>query len=239
MTREHQGLFPDDLLSVPCSGTGGGTGWAALLLLLTHSSSVLQETDIQIAQESKRNSKKDSFLVVKDQVSLQMRSAAPGASVASERDADRTETEAEISEHLSGVSADFPGHKQDDDDDERTINSEYSDDFERSQCTADGEGASRASGQRSQSRRCSGEHASPPAPPPPPGEQRQVRRVTVREAAVQTLDLPFAYCWANSKFTRLCPCDRSSYGSFCCPVFVFWGSTRAPCTKADVALNCF
>ncbi|KAK2542150.1 hypothetical protein Q9233_000242 [Columba guinea] len=158
------------------------------------------ETDIQITQESKRNSKKGSFLVAKDQVSLQMRSAAPGANDASERDAERTVTEAEISEHLSGVSADFPGHKQDDsDDDERTINSEYSDDFERSQSTADRERVSQTSGQHSESRTCCGEHASPAAPPPLPREQpRQVHRVTVRETAVQTVDLPFAYCWAKT-----------------------------------------
>ncbi|KAK2541803.1 hypothetical protein Q9966_003647 [Columba livia] len=159
-----------------------------------------KETDIQITQESKRGSKKGSFLVVKDQVSLQMRSAAPGANDASERDAERTVTEAEISEHLSGVSADFPGHKQDDsDDDERTINSEYSDDFERSQSTAFGEGVSETPGQHSESRTCSGERASPAAPPPRTTEQpRQAHRVTVRETAVQTADLPFAYCWAKT-----------------------------------------
>lgn len=175
-----------------------------LLLLLTHGSFVLQETHIQITQESKRNSEKDSFLVVKDQVSLQMRSAAPGANDASERDVERTATEAEVSEHLNGVSADFPGHKQDDsDDDERTINSEYSDDFEGSQSTADRERVSQTSGRHCESCPCSGEHASPA---PLTREQRQqVHRVTVKETAVQTVDLPFAYCWAKSKFTRYCP----------------------------------
>ncbi|XP_065714307.1 uncharacterized protein C19orf44 homolog isoform X1 [Patagioenas fasciata] len=157
-----------------------------------------KETDIQITHESNRNSKEDSFLVVKDQVSLKMRSAVPGVNDASERDAGKTVTEAEISEHLSGVSADFPGHKRDDlDHDERTINSEYSEDFERSEPPAD-RGRVSQRGQRSESRSCSGERLSP-APPPCTGEQHQrVHRVTVKETAVQTVDLPFAYCWAKT-----------------------------------------
>ncbi|XP_065508400.1 uncharacterized protein C19orf44 homolog isoform X2 [Caloenas nicobarica] len=159
-----------------------------------------KETDIQISQESNRSSKKGSFLGEKDQASLKMRSAATGVNDASEGDVEKTVTEAEISEHLSGVSADFPRRKQGDlDHDERTINSEYSEDFERSQSTADRECVSQTSGQHSESCTYSGEHPSSAASPLLTRKQRHwVHRVTVKETAVQTVDLPFAYCWAKT-----------------------------------------
>lgn len=178
-----------------------------MLILLTYSCFGLQGSDIQITQESNRNPPKDTFLMEKDQTSLKMTSAVTGVNDASERDIEKTVTEAEISEHLSGVSADFPRHKQDYlDHDERTVNSEYSEDFETSLSTTDRESVSKMSEEHSKSCTYSGKHPSAASSPLFTGErQDQAHRVTVRETAVQTVDAPFTYCWAKSKFTRYCP----------------------------------
>uniref|UniRef100_A0A8C3JTT2 DUF4614 domain-containing protein n=1 Tax=Calidris pygmaea TaxID=425635 RepID=A0A8C3JTT2_9CHAR len=158
-------------------------------------------TDIQITEESNRNPKKDSLLVEKDQTSLKMTSAVTGVSDASEGDTEKTVTEAEISEHLSGVSADFPRHKQDYlDHDERTLNSEYSEDFEGSLSTTDGESGSKMSEEHSKSHTYSGKHSPPSASSPSCSRERraQAQGVTVRETAVQTVDPPFTYSWAKT-----------------------------------------
>ncbi|XP_009585615.1 PREDICTED: uncharacterized protein C19orf44 homolog, partial [Fulmarus glacialis] len=157
-------------------------------------------TDIQITQESNRNKKKDTFLVEKDQVSLKMTSAVTGVNDASEGDIEKTVTEAEISEHLSGVSADFPRHKQDYfDHDERTVNSEYSEDFERSLSTTDGESVSKMSEEHSESCTYSGKHPSSASSPLFTRERHdRIHRVTVKERAVQTADPPFTYCWSKT-----------------------------------------
>ncbi|KAM6189603.1 uncharacterized protein C19orf44 homolog [Sarcoramphus papa] len=157
-------------------------------------------TDIHITQESIRNPKKDTFLVEKDQTSLKMASAVTGVNDASEGDIEKTVTEAEISEHLSGVSADLPRHKQDYlDHDERTVNSEYSEDFERSLSTTDGESVSKMSEERSESCTYSGKHPSSASSPLFTRERHnQVHRVTVKETAVQTADPPFTYCWSKT-----------------------------------------
>lgn len=167
----------------------------------------------------------------KDQASLQMRSAATAVNDTSEGDVEKTVTETEISEHLSGVSADFPRHKQDDlDHDERTINSEYSEDFERSQSTADRECVSQTSGQHSESCTYSGEHPSSAASPLLTRKQRhQVHRVTVKETAVQTVDLPFVYCWAKSEFTRYCPIQT---------IFIFYMSAVVELFDSVLASPC-
>lgn len=180
-----------------------------LLILLTYSCFVLQGTDIQITQESNRNQKKDTFLVEKDQTSLKMTSAVTSVNDASEGDFEKTVTEAEISEHLSGVSADSPGHKQDYlDHDERTVNSEYSEDFEKYLSTTDRESVSKMSEELSESCTYSGKHPSSASSPLFTREQQdQVHRVTVKETAVQTVDPPFTYCWSKSKFTRYCPIE--------------------------------
>ncbi|KAM6039716.1 uncharacterized protein C19orf44 homolog isoform 2-T2 [Theristicus caerulescens] len=171
-------------------------------------------TDLPISQESKRNPKKDTFLVEKDQASLQMTSAVTGVHDASEGDIEKAVTETEISEHLSGVSADFPRHKQDYlDRDERTVNSEYSEDFERSPSTTDRESVSKTSEGRSESCTCSGKHPSSASSPLfTRARQDQVRRVTVKEAAVQTVDAPFSYCWSKTNTSAvLDPPLGSSY----------------------------
>uniref|UniRef100_A0A8B9Z176 Chromosome 19 open reading frame 44 n=1 Tax=Buteo japonicus TaxID=224669 RepID=A0A8B9Z176_9AVES len=155
-------------------------------------------TDIQITQESNRNQKKDIFLVEKDQTSLKMTSAVTSVNDASKGDIEKTVTEAEISEHLSGVSADFPGHKQDYLD-ERTVNSEYSEDFEKSPSTTGRESVSEVSEELSESCMYSGKHPSSASSPLFTREQQdQVRRVTVKETAVQTVDPPFTYCWSKT-----------------------------------------
>ncbi|XP_009316698.1 PREDICTED: uncharacterized protein C19orf44 homolog, partial [Pygoscelis adeliae] len=157
-------------------------------------------TDIQIPQESNGIPKKDTFLVEKDQASLKMTSTVTGVNDASEGDIEKTVTEAEISEHLSGVSADFPRHKQDYlDHDERTVNSEYSEDFERSLSTADRESVSKMSEERSESCTYSGKHPSSASSALFTRERHdQVHRVTVKETAVQTMDPPFTYCWSKT-----------------------------------------
>ncbi|KAF1600081.1 hypothetical protein FQV09_0008405, partial [Eudyptes chrysolophus] len=157
-------------------------------------------TDIQIPQESNRNPKKDTFLVEKDQASLKMTSTVTGVNDASEGDIEKTVTEAEISEHLSGVSADFPRHKQDYlDHDERTVNSEYSEDFEGSLSTADRESVSKMSEESSESCTYSGKHPSSASSALFTRERHdQVHRVTVKETAVQTMDPPFTYCWSKT-----------------------------------------
>ncbi|XP_049664021.1 uncharacterized protein C19orf44 homolog isoform X3 [Accipiter gentilis] len=157
-------------------------------------------TDIQITQESNRNQKKDTFLVEKDQTSLKMTSAVTSVNDASEGDIEKTVTEAEISEHLSGVSADSPGHKQDClDHDERTVNSEYSEDFEKYLSTTDRESVSKMSEELSESCTYSGKHPSSASSPLFTRErQDQVHRVTVKETAVQTVDPPFTYCWSKT-----------------------------------------
>ncbi|XP_010284767.1 PREDICTED: uncharacterized protein C19orf44 homolog, partial [Phaethon lepturus] len=157
-------------------------------------------TDIQIAQESNRNPKKDTFLMEKDQMSLKTTSVVTGVNDASEGDIEKTVTEAEISEHLSGVSADFPRHKLDYlDHDERTVNSEYSEDFERSLSTTDRESVSKMSEEHSKSCMYSGKHPSSASSPLfTGGRHGQVHRVTVKETAVQTVDFPFTYCWSKT-----------------------------------------
>ncbi|KAM6235930.1 uncharacterized protein C19orf44 homolog [Porphyrio hochstetteri] len=156
-------------------------------------------TDIQLTQESNRNPQEDAFLVKEDQASLQI-SAVSGVKDVSGEDSEKHVTEAEISEHLSGVSADFPRHKQDFlEDDERTVNSEYSDDFETSVSTTDRKSVSETSEERSEHWRCSGKHSPSASPPLFAREQRgRVHRVTVKETAVQTVDLPFTYCWPKT-----------------------------------------
>ncbi|XP_068277041.1 uncharacterized protein C19orf44 homolog [Nyctibius grandis] len=174
-------------------------------------------TDIHITQESNRNQKKDTSLVEKDQTSLKMTSAVPGVNDASEGDNEKTVTEAEISEHLTGVSADFPQHKQDYlDHDERTVNSEYSEDFETSLSTTD-DRKSKMSEEHSESRTYSGEHPSSASSPLPTRERRdQVHRVTVKETAVQTVDSPFTYCWSKTNTTAVL--DPSVGNSYVDPV---------------------
>ncbi|XP_014808303.1 PREDICTED: uncharacterized protein C19orf44 homolog [Calidris pugnax] len=157
-------------------------------------------TDIQITEESNGNPKKDYFLVEKDQTSLKMTSVVTDVNDASEGDIEKTVTEAEISEHLSGVSADFPRHKQDYlDHDERTLNTEYSEDFERSLSTTDGESGSKMPEEHSESRTYSGKHSPSASSPLRSRERRaQGQGVTVRETAVQTVDPPFTYSWAKT-----------------------------------------
>ncbi|GAB0200508.1 hypothetical protein GRJ2_002516300 [Grus japonensis] len=169
-------------------------------------------TDIQITQESNRNPKKDKSLVEKDQASLT--GAVTGVNDVSEGDIEKTVSEAEISEHLSGVSADFPRHKQDYlDDAERTVNSEYSEDFERFLSTTDRESVSKMSEERSESCTYSGEHPSSALSPLRARERHdQVHRVTVKETAAQTVDPPFTYCWSKTNTTAvLDPAVGNSY----------------------------
>ncbi|XP_032850586.2 uncharacterized protein C19orf44 homolog [Tyto alba] len=155
--------------------------------------------DLEITQEPSRNPKNDTFLVEKDQTSLKMTSAVTGVNDASDGNIEKTVTEAEISEHLSGVSAGVPRQARDDlDHDERTVNSEYSEDFERSLSTTDREPVSKMSEGHSESCTYSGKHPSPASLPSLTRAQRdRGHRVTVRETAVQTVDPPFTYCWSK------------------------------------------
>ncbi|KAK4808068.1 hypothetical protein QYF61_025065 [Mycteria americana] len=171
--------------------------------------------DTQIPQESNRNPKKDTFLVENDQASLKMTSAVTGVNDVSEEDIEKTLTEAEISEHLNSVSADFPRHKQDYlHRDERTVNSEYSDDFERSLSATDRESVSKMSEKHSENCTYSGKHPSSASSSPLFTRERhdQVHRVTVKETAVQTVDPPFTYCWSKTNASAvLDPAVGNSY----------------------------
>ncbi|XP_059687619.1 uncharacterized protein C19orf44 homolog [Gavia stellata] len=175
-------------------------------------------TDIQITQESNRNPPKVTFLMEKDQASFKTTSAVTDVNDTSEGDMEKTVTEAEISEHLSGVSADFPRHKQDYlDHDERTVNSEYSEDFETSLSTTDREPISKMSEEHSESCTYSGKHPSSASSPLLTRERHnQVHRVTVKETAVQTVEHPFTYCW--SKTNTAAVLDPSVGNSYIDPV---------------------
>lgn len=182
-----------------------------MLILLTYTSLVLQETDIQITQESHRNPNKDTFLVEKDQAVLETTSALTAVNDASEGDNENTVTEVEISEHLSGVSADSPRHKQDYlSHDEATVNSEYSEYFEESLSSTDRGSAPKESEEYSESCTSSGKH---PSSASSPSFTRKVygqgHRVTVKETGVQTVDPSFTYCWPKGEFTRCCPSQRT------------------------------
>lgn len=180
------------------------------MIPLTHVCLILQGTDIQITQESNRNPKKDTFQVEKDQPSLKT-SAVTGVSDPSEGDTEKNVTEADISEHLGEVSADFSRQGQDyPNHDERTVNSEYSEDFEKSMSTTDGEAVSEMPEEHSESSTYSGKDPSSSTSTPLLTRERRerVHRVTVKETAVQTVDSPFTYCWSKSKFmfnSRYCP----------------------------------
>ncbi|XP_075300121.1 uncharacterized protein C19orf44 homolog isoform X2 [Opisthocomus hoazin] len=170
-------------------------------------------TDIQITQESNRNPKTDTFLVERDQASFPMTSAVAAVNDTAEGDVEKTVTEAKISEHLSVVSADSPRHKQDYlDHEETTVNSEYSEDFERSLSTTDRESVSEVSEEHSESCTYSGKCPSSASSPLFSRERRdQGHGVTVRETAVQTVDSPFTYCWSKNATAVLGPSVGNSY----------------------------
>lgn len=136
-----------------------------------------------------------------DQAALKMTSAVTGVSDSSEEDVEKCVSEAEISEHLSGVSSDFPPHNQDHlNQNERTLNSEYSEDFETSLSTTDRESVEGRSGA----------HPSPASTPLVTQEQHsRGHQVTLTEAAVQTAEPLFTYCWAKGEFSTYCPSQAS------------------------------
>ncbi|XP_032938112.1 uncharacterized protein C19orf44 homolog isoform X1 [Catharus ustulatus] len=152
--------------------------------------------DIQFTQESNKCVKKDTLLVEKDQAALKMTSAITSVSDSSKEDVEKYVSEADISEHLSGVSSDLPPLKQDHlNQNDRTLNSEYSEDFEKSLPTADGESVEG----HAESCTCSG--AQPPSASSlsvSGGQRSEGHRVTLTEAAVQTAEPPFTYSWAKA-----------------------------------------
>uniref|UniRef100_A0A803VUW9 Chromosome 19 open reading frame 44 n=1 Tax=Ficedula albicollis TaxID=59894 RepID=A0A803VUW9_FICAL len=152
--------------------------------------------DIQFTQESNKYVKKDTLLVGEDQAALKMTSSITTVSDSSEEDVEKCVSEAEISEHLSGVSLYFPPHKQDYlNQNERILNSEYSEDFEKSMSTADGESVEG----HAESCTCSGAQPSAASSLLVAQEQRsRGRRVTLTETAVQTAEPPFTSCWAKA-----------------------------------------
>ncbi|XP_071584021.1 uncharacterized protein C19orf44 homolog [Heliangelus exortis] len=170
--------------------------------------------DTEITQESNRNSEKDAFLVVKDPASLTI-SAGTGLKESSAEDVERTVTEAEISEHLSEFAAGFPGHKQDSlEHEEGSVNSEYSDDFERSLSTPDSKSVLKISEGHSGSCTYSGNH--PPSASPVREQCDRAHRKTLKETAVQTVDLPFTSCWSQTN-TAAAP-DPPAGSSYVDPV---------------------
>lgn len=143
-----------------------------------------------------------------NQAALKMTSAVTGVSDSSKEDVEKCVSEAEISEHLSGVSSDFPARNQDYlNQNERTLNSEYSEDFESSLSRTDKESVEGRAGS------CTGSGAQPsPASSPliPPEQQSQGHQVTVTETAVQTAEPPpFTYCWPKGECSSYCPAQAS------------------------------
>ncbi|XP_064252678.1 uncharacterized protein C19orf44 homolog [Passer domesticus] len=146
--------------------------------------------DIPFTQESNKYVKKDALQVEEEQAAVKMSSAITAGSDSSAEEVEKCVSEAEISEHLSGVSSDFPPHKQHYlNQNESTLNSEYSEDFEGSQSAAEGEEG------RAEGCSCSGAH---PSSGPPPEQHSPGHQVSVTEAAVQTAEPPFSSCWAKA-----------------------------------------
>ncbi|XP_041316695.1 uncharacterized protein C19orf44 homolog [Pyrgilauda ruficollis] len=152
--------------------------------------------DIQFTQESNKYVKKDTLLVEEDQATVKMTSAVTAVSDSSVEEVEKCVSEAEISEHLSGVSSDFLPHKRDYlSQNESTLNSEYSEDFERSLSAADRESVEG----HAESCRCSGAHPSSGSSPlVAPEQHSRGHQVSVMETAVQTAEPPFTYCWAKA-----------------------------------------
>ncbi|XP_014115802.1 PREDICTED: uncharacterized protein C19orf44 homolog [Pseudopodoces humilis] len=170
--------------------------------------------DIWFTQESNKYVKKDALLVEEDQPALKMTSAVTVVSDSSltekEEEVEKCISEAEICEHLSGVSSHFPPRKQDYlNQNERTLNSEYSEDFERSLSTTDRESVEG----HSESCSCSGVCPSSASSSWATQEQHNRRhQVTVTETAVQTIEPPFTYCWAKANPSAvLTPSVGTSY----------------------------
>ncbi|KAM4759179.1 uncharacterized protein C19orf44 homolog isoform 3-T3 [Cyanocitta cristata] len=166
--------------------------------------------DIQFTQESNKYVKKDTLVGEEDQAALKMTSAVTDVSDSSEEDVEKSVTEDEISEHLSGVSSDLPPHKQDYlNKNERTRNSEYSEDFERSLSPTAPDSV------EGHAESCSRSGARPASASPPLVTQERHsrgRRVPGTETAVQTAEPPFTYCWAKANPSAgLTPPVGSSY----------------------------
>ncbi|XP_027758133.1 uncharacterized protein C19orf44 homolog isoform X2 [Empidonax traillii] len=136
--------------------------------------------DTGMTQESNKD-----VVVEEDQGSSELTNTVTGG------DAGKSGTEAEISEHLSGASTDSPGHKEDSlDQDERTLNSEYSEDFESSLSPPDRGGGAEGHPE--------GHPTSASSPLGTRERHKRGHRVTVRETGVQTAEPPFSYCWAKA-----------------------------------------
>ncbi|XP_008934236.1 PREDICTED: uncharacterized protein C19orf44 homolog, partial [Merops nubicus] len=173
--------------------------------------------DVLIPQESNRNPNQDALLVEKDQTSLKTTRAVTGVNDASEGDTEKTVTEAEISEHLSGVSAAASRHRQDSlDHDERTVNSEYSEDFESSLPTSSRESVWKRSEECWESCRSSGRHWSAAAAAP----RGRAPQVPLTEAATQTGDPPPA-----------CSCSKTNASAVPDPPTGNWYIDPVPITS--------
>ncbi|XP_074834101.1 uncharacterized protein C19orf44 homolog [Carettochelys insculpta] len=170
------------------------------------------ETDMQMTKKSSKDLEPNVFHMSNNQTPLKVASALTSTSTASHNDMEGASiTEEEISEVLSGIATDylkvrqvFPGPE------ESTVNSDYSEDFEKSLSlpepeTTDRRSLSEMSVGHSNSSVCSSKDLSPSVSSFQPKEKgdKTVNRVTVKEIAVQTTESPFTYYWSNSNGTAI------------------------------------
>lgn len=171
-----------------------------------------EETDIQMSKKSNKDSKSNVFPMNNDQTPLKVASALTSTNAASDNDMEaEIMTEAEISELLSGISTDYLSVRQVfNGPEESTVNSEYSEDFEKSLSlpvseTTDRRSLSEMSVEHSNSSVYSRKDLTPSVSSPHSNKKwhKIVSRVTVKEMAVQTTDSPFIYHWSKSDGTAI------------------------------------
>ncbi|XP_019393937.1 PREDICTED: uncharacterized protein C19orf44 homolog [Crocodylus porosus] len=152
------------------------------------------------------------FQANSDQLPLKVRSAGMRTNIDFDSDIEEgIGTEAEISEHLSGISENFPSLQQDVfEPTESTVHSEYSENFEKSvSAIVSGTTNRRSPSETLMEHPNSSVHSrethslSLSSSLSNKKWHGTVNRVMVKETAVQTADFPFTYCWSKMDGTAI------------------------------------